>query len=1159
MKIRTLPYGEPRRLSGLPKQIVLVMKLTTILILAAALQVSARGYSQTVTIARNNIALGKIFRDIHKQTGYNFLCTEEQLSHSKKVDIDLKAATLEEALNMVFKDQPLTYSIINKTIIVRHKPTNDAFEKTAIIQPIHITGVVKDAGTGQPLAGVTIQVKGNTMGTATDAEGKFALDVSANAVLEVSFLGYSKEEVQVNGNTFINIDLKPSTKNLNELIVVGYGTQKKVDLTGAVSQVSGKRLQDRPITNVSEGLQGIMANLNVYTTYSGGTPGATKSINIRGYTGLGSSASPLILVDGVPADINSINPDDIASITVLKDAASSAIYGSRAPYGVILIKTKEGGKDQPMTLSLNSNVSFSQPIDVPKMMNSLQFVTLYNEAFKNAGQPAGFTDDVIQRIKQYMADPNNTPTTIKSPNNPAAWESWFGSNANNDWFNVYLKRWSPSQQHNVSLTGGGNKLTYYMGLGYMKKNGMFNFFHDYYDRYNMRANVNANVNKWLTLSLKTSYSQEYSTEPYAGADIGYNWFHQIPRRFPTVPVKDPNGHYTIESYIPEIENGGRDIGKNNDSWITGEIKITPLSGWLIDANYSYNYSNGAGTTTQLPYTVYNALNQPVPAGFTSQLWKTDNTGQYHTYNIFTSYERQLGNHYFKALVGYQQEYKAGESLSGHNSNLYSNGLPSLSLTYGNNYSASDNLWAWATEGLFMRFNYNYKEKFLFEFNGRYDGSSLFPKDSRYAFFPSFSAGYNIARETFWQSVTNKITTLKLRASYGILGDVSTLLDAKNYYPYQNTLSTVPPNNTNWEFGNGREPYVQVGGLHDPNITWAKPSMLDFGIDIGAFNERLQTTFDWYRRKTTDLFGPAEAYPGILGVSPPQKNNASIQTKGFDLTVSWQDHIGKVGYSARFVFSNYKGTVLSYPNPNMLINNWYNGEVMGSVWGYTAVDLFHSQAEINKSAKQTQIWSNWRPGDVHYKDLNGDGVINWGNNTVKNPGDQSVIGNSTPQFAYGFNFEVNWKGFDLSAFIQGIGKRSFWSGSNYFWGITGNKWQGSPLTTQLNRYGLDSLNGYFPNYYMSNEMSKNMSVSTRYLLNAAYFRVKNLQIGYTLPEELTQKVHISRLRIYGSVENLFTVAPGLHNKFQVDPELLQSDSKIYPIQRTFSVGLNLNLQ
>jgi TonB-linked SusC/RagA family outer membrane protein len=461
----------------------------------------------------------------------------------------------------------------------------------------------------------------------------------------------------------------------------------------------------------------------------------------------------------------------------------------------------------------------------------------------------------------------------------------------------------------------------------------------------------------------------------------------------------------------------------------------------------------------------------------------------------------------------------------------------------------------------MRFNYNYRDKYLLEFNGRYDGASLFPSNRRYHFFPSISAGYNIAKEKFWDPLKGTIGNLKLRASYGNLGDVSSLLDAGNYYLYQATLSARTPSQNNYLFGSGQEAFVQVSSLKSPNVTWAKPSMLDFGIDIGALDERLQFTFDWYRRRTIDLYGPPQQFPAVLGVAPPQENNASIETKGFDLTASWDDHIGKLHYNARFILSNYKGKVLSYPNPVESNTTWYKGQNMGDIWGYETAGLFQSDDAIAKAPSQSKLAANWHPGDVQYRDLDGNNQIDFGDNTVSKPGDKTIIGNNTPRFNYGFTLSADYKGFDFQVFIQGVAKREFWPGTTaFFWGITGSEWSSMVLTTNYNnRWTTETPNGYFPRYYMSSEVGKNYQAQTRYMLKGAYLRVKNLQIGYTLPQALMNKIHVGRLRIYASAENLLTSSPGLNNKFQVDPELLISNQGIYPIQRTFSFGVNLNIK
>lgn len=1137
----------------------MIMRLLTFFIVVATLQISAKGYSQRVTLTASNITLKTAFRQIEKQTGYSFFINHEFLKRSNPVSLSLKDATITETLGACLKDQPFTYAIIDRTIILKAKSEQPDLPSAILMLPIRVGGRVSDSATGNPLSGVTIQVKGSVVGTATDANGEFAIEAPEDAVLLVSYIGYHKREIPINGRSVVNISLAASTTGLNQLMIVGYGTQKKIDLTGAVDQVSGERLRNRPITSVSEGLQGVFANLNVITTTAGGKPNATKSINIRGYTGLGTTGEPLVLIDGVPQDINSINPNDIATITVLKDAASSAIYGSRAPYGVILITTKQGDKDRPLALTYDNNFSFSQTINRPKQANSLQFAELYNEAAKNAGRADFVAEDIIEKIKEHLADPS-TPGTAADPRPGRGLIYLLGFSAwdNIDWYDAFFKDWGYNEQHNLGLNGGSKKVAYYFGLGYNHKGALDNWFDDGYKRYTMRANITADVNKWITLALRTSFSKDGAQSPsqYTGS------FDDLFQRSPSFPLKVPGGALSREGLFM-TDSAGVSKYANNDSWITGDIVLKPLPGWKIEGTYSYNYATKKNQVssfypqymqtdgTRFPY-------RPDLSSFSSNTLLAN----YHNYNIFTSYERSFGGHYLKVLVGYQQEYKHYESLNASNTYLYSPSItPTLSVTYNPTPTVGDSYSNWATEGSFIRFNYNYLDKYLLEFNGRYDGASLFPKSRRYHFFPSISAGYNIARENFWSPWSRMIGTLKLRASYGSLGDVSSLLDAGNYYLYQSTLSARTPSQDNYLFGGGQEAFVQVSSLKSQNVTWAKPSMLDFGVDLGMLDERLQLTFDWYRRKTTDLYGPPQQFPGVLGVAPPQENNASIETKGFDLTASWDDHIGPLHYNARFILSNYKGKILSYPNPVGSINTWYAGQSMGAIWGYETAGLFQSKDAIHKAPDQTKLAANWYPGDVQYKDLNGDNKIDFGNGTLDSHGDRDIIGNNTPQFNYGFTLSADYKGFDFHTFVQGVAKREFWpGGSAFFFGITGSEWSSMVLTTIVNnRWTPETPNGYFPRYYMSGEVGKNYQTQTRYLLSGAYFRLKNLQLGYTLPSTLTKKIHIERLRVYVSAENVLTSSTGLNNKFQVDPELLISGQNVYPLQRTFSFGVNLNIQ
>ncbi len=1150
---------------GILPKTLRVMQLTTVLLLGLCLQTTATGLSQTITFSGTEVPLEKVFSTIKQQTGYFVSYKASQVRKAKPVTIHGENMPLELFLNQALKDQQLEFTIEESTIFIKQK--NERFPPPAL-QPlpgalfppadISLSGRVTNAKK-EPLEGVSVTVKGTQAGTTTNADGRFQFSVpSANVELVFSFVGYATQTVKAKSQIVFNIVLEEEVSRLSDVVVVGYGTQKRINLTGAVDQISGDKLTDRPIVKVSQALQGLMANVNVVTTTEGGKPGTNLSINVRGYTGLGATGSPLILVDGVEADINAINPNDIESISVLKDAASSAIYGSRAPYGVILVTTKMGKKGDGIKLSYNSNFSYSQTIHRPISASSLDFATVINEAANNAGRANLFSDVQIEKIKAHLADPS-APSTEVDPGAGRGylWLGYFGSYANTDWYDVFTKNWTSNQLHNIGISGGSDKTTYYIGLGYAGAGAINNFFDDSYDQYNFRANINSQVTPWLKFGIRTSYSKDSVRSP---TNSRGNW-SGLYQKMVTSPVTVPTGGYWRDG-VTFIQDGGATLASNQKAWIMGDVTLTPLPGLEIRGSYNYNYNTWTNVaaandifyqTTDGSYRSYNI----VPS-----ISKSNEVSSFVNYNFYTSYEKKLSGHYFKIMAGYQQEHKNYQRLNAGNNYTYSPTLPSLTLTYGTNYSANDALYEWATSGIFTRFNYNYKEKYLLEFNGRYDGTSLFPSNRRWQFFPSVSAGYNIAKEQYWNSLRSTFSTVKLRASYGMLGDISSLINSGSYYLSQPSLSTTAPANTNWLFGGAQQPAVNAGSLVSSAVTWAKPSMLDFGIDVGALNEKLQLSFDWYHRKVRDLYGPVQQYPGILGVSPPQINNASVETKGFDMTVSWSDRIGALSYSARFVLSNYKGKVLSYPNPAGSTGTWYNGQAMGAIWGYETAGLFQSDDEIGHAPSQTAIWGTWHPGDVRYKDLNGDNKIDYGNNTLSNPGDQKVIGNGTPQYSYGFTLSLGYKGFDFQAFLQGVGKRDYAPGwSTFFWGIpgSGSEWASQVLVTNLNRYTAETPNGYFPRYYLSGENSKNQQTQSRYLLNAAYLRLKNLQLGYTVPAHITRRAHIGRLRVYGSAENLFTIAPGLNKKFQIDPELLISDGNIYPISRAFAIGVNLDIQ
>lgn len=1126
------------------------------LVASAAFCLNLSAFSQDISLKVSNVTVKEAMEKLKKESGYSFVFSSQDVNTRKRISVSAKDAAIEEVVKQILQGQSgLEYEIKDKKIIIKKASSQvpNAGKKE------RIKGKVTDAN-GEPVIGATIMEQGTLNGTITDIDGTFTLDAVVGGLLEVSIPGYKSEVLPVASGKALSVTLKEDTKMLEEVVVVGYGAMKKENLTGSVAQISGKALESRPVTNLSQALQGTVANLNISSS-GGGAPGSTQNINIRGYTGFGvdgngnmtsTSASPLIVIDGVQGgDINSINMEDVESISVLKDAASTAIYGSSAPYGVIIINTKKGKRNSKATITYNNNFGMAQPINLPKMLNSLEFANLYNEAADNAGIARPFTDENIQRIKDYQAGILKDET-IRDPSGADSWLTWTG-NGNNDWFDIWFKDLSFSQQHNVGVSGGTDKSNYYVGLGYNQKDGMYEFGGDVYKRYNIRTNLSTNLTNWLSFNVRGAYSRITTDTPstYAGK-TGGNYMHQIARKWPTAPLRNPDGFYSYPSDIRLQEEGGRLKETDDQVTLTGEFVITPLPGWDITANYTYDgtYTENSEHIKTLyvtnPSGATSLYSGTAPNSFSRNSYKY----QHHVVNLFSSYEKQFGDHFFKVMIGYTQELYDNLGQKSSNSYLYSDNNPSLSLTYGKTPSTSDTASQLAIRGGFGRINYNYKEKYLFELNGRYDGTSRFLKDVRYKFYPGASAAWVISKENFWEPVKDYVNNLKFRVSYGSLGDQSF---TSSYYPFYPSMSTVSPTSSNWLFADGRQAYVSYPGLINPNLTWVTTNTIDFGVDMSFLNNRLNFEFDWYKRSAKDFVGPAEVLPSIIGASSPQMNNSAMETTGFDLSVKWRDQINDFSYGASFVLSDYMSKITEYPNPTGLNTTWYEGRKVGDIWGYETVGFFQSEEEIASAPSQEKIYATWTPGDIRYKDLNGDGVIDWGDNTLENPGDKKVIGNTTPRFSFGLNLNAEWKGFDFSVFFQGVAKRDAWVSSNIFWGIVGDQWQSSVLSTHKDRWTKDNPNGYFPKYYLSSQNSKNTQVQTRYLQNAAYMRIKNLQLGYSFPKALISKINFERLRVYMSVDNLATITGMMDN---IDPEFSATDGKLYPLQRTWSVGVNV---
>jgi TonB-linked SusC/RagA family outer membrane protein len=1057
--------------------------------------------------------------------------------------------------------------------------------ENAIVQQAtrKISGVIKDTQ-GESIIGVNVKVKGGTVGTITDIDGKFSLDVSQGAILNISFVGYFPVEVSVGNNTNLQIVLQEDAKLLEEVVVVGYGSVKKANLTGAVDQISGASLESRPIVSVAQALQGSIPNLNVTSSTStgtggGGSPGARMNFNIRGITGLSgesssSSASPLFVVDGIQSqDINAINPEDIESISVLKDAASAAIYGSSAPFGVVLITTKKGSKNAKPAVTYSANVGWASPINLPTQVNSVEWMKIMNEAGQNTRGTNFLDPSTMQRIQDYY-DGKITTSTVAIPSRKE-WASFdnFGEGLSNDninWYDVYFKDNSFTQQHNVGLSGGTNNSSYYVGLGYNQKDGMLRYGTDSFNRYSARANLSSNVTNWLTANFRGSFTRGVTDKPNNTGDS--NFMQHISQRWPIIPLINPDGRYSENSRIPNYLEGGRVVSTDDVNVLTGEFVITPLKGWNTTFNYTFTNNSVAEDANSLHFTLYDTDGVPYYSpgwtsdGFTKYTRGRDNLSrsraiyEQQTINAFTSYETNLKGHYLKGLVGFAQEYFYNYRLAASgDGTLYTTDLPTFPTMYGtSNLSVGEPTKSTLTSrGVFGRINYGYKDKYLVELNGRYDGSSRYLSDVRFKFYPGVSAAWVASQEDFWDHDNSYVNFLKVRASYGSLGDQSS---AGGYYPFYPSLGATAATSSTWLFNGNRYSALSYPGIINPGITWVTSTTVDFGFDITALQSRLSATFDWYRRMSDDVIGPAEELPAVLGAAAPATNNASLETNGFELTLGWRDAINGFSYGIKGTLADSKSVVKKYPNPSKLLSRWNVDRPIGEIWGYVT-EGYYTQEEQNAGIdqdRQKRLGTNWTAGDVKYKNLDDDPLITPGESTLDNPGDRKVIGNSTPRYTFGVTLDAAWKGFDISAFFQGIGKRDAWIGDiavGNFWGLSNSEWQANLLTIHKDRWTPETPNGYFPKYYLTGAQNeKNHVAQTKYLQDASYMRFKNLQIGYTVPKNVLNRAGISKLRVYVSGENLATFTDFIKT---IDPEFLSNRGLIYPLQRTWSFGLNLS--
>ena len=1068
-----------------------------------------------------------------------------------------------------------------------------------------VEGNVADEN-GEPVIGASILIKGAGQGTTTDFNGNFILNVpSESNTLVVSYVGMVTQEMSVKPR--LNIILRSDSELLDDLVVVGYGTQRKENLTGAVSTIDTKKaLESRPITDVSKALQGVSPGLNITTNVGG--PGIESNIRLRGSVGslnATQGTSPLILVDNVEIpSLSLVNPNDIESISVLKDAASASIYGTRAAWGVILITTKSGRTDGKVVVSYTNNFAWNTPTKVAR-----QAQTWENAEFALIGaNRAGNTD--ISLIG-YNVDQ-------ESIGKMKDWNQQYGSMSQGDLGEMQMgrdmefrggrlyfyrsfdpieefsKKWTPQQKHDFSVSGGTKKSSYNIGLGFINQSGIMKFNTDTYERYNFNSSITTQVNDWWKIKGNVLFTRSNSEQPYrytAGLYDAWYYLMRWPRWYPysTYEGKD------FRSAVTDIKQANTERFTENFTRVSIGTEINPIKNLSINFDYTFSLLNDEVKRNGGEVYAYDMFATVNPlASYNSLYSLADNRvlqwSKYTMSNIFKAYATYNLNikdkHNLKVMVGFDSEERERLGHSSERRDLIDMNKPEIALAIGDQFvTAVEYHDEFASRGYFGRINYNYMQRYLLELNARYDGSSKFPRGEKWALFPSLSAGWILSEESFMDWSKQGLSMFKIRGSWGTIGNQDV---ASNAF-----LSTMGVgNNSGWVQGGQQLPYVGIPSVISSSLTWERVTTLDIGLDARFLNNKLGFSVDWYQRTTTDMHSPGETLPSTFGASAPKVNFGEMQGTGIEIIVDYNHRFRNgLGLNLTGTFSNVTEKITKYDNPTNYIYGFYKGKEIGEIWGYETDRLYQESDMIPKmdaagnpavdkqgnailvpSGPSQALFESgsfkYGPGDVKYKDLNGDGKIDYGSNTLDDLGDLKRIGNTLPKFEYGFTIALDYKGFDLSAFFQGVGSRDFWGIGN----VAIPNASGEALYEhQVDYWTPENTSAFYPTPTNTAwvEHGQNYLRQSRYLSNMAYLRMKNLTFGYTLPHVLTQKILVEKARFYVSGENLLEFD---NMKIPVDPETTQSKynssgtintagwsfGRSYPFSRTISFGVQITM-
>jgi TonB-linked SusC/RagA family outer membrane protein len=1174
------------------KRIIQIMKMFLFFIFLETGTCFANvSYSQEIffTLELQNKTLEDVFNEIEKSSEYIFFYLDNSIDLSRKVSIKVKNQQIGTILDQIFEGVDNRYFISNRQIIIFKESVDRDY--VAAIQGQQqrnkrITGIVTDMN-GETIIGVNIVEKGTTNGTVTDIDGNFSVTVKEDAVLQISYVGYIAQEISVlpidgGGIPFI-IKLLEDTQALEEVVVVGYGTQKKVNLTGAVEAVSSEVFENRSLPNTTQALQGAIPNLNI--KLEDGKPTRSASFNVRGTTSIGQGGSALILIDGVEGDPSFLNPNDIESVSVLKDAASSAIYGARGSFGVVLIATKQPQKGKT-AINYTSNFSIQSLSKKPEYVtDAVTWVEHFRASYYNRqgtlptsinNNTQYYSDEWLERLRAWKASGEGPKTEIL-PNGDYEYYS------NTDWMDILFKDQTLAQDHNLTISGGNNKSDFYVSGRFYNFDGIYNFDPDTYRSYNLRAKGSLQAYNWLKITNNMEFSTNKYHMPYSAQGRSANIQRYIEvNAFPSLPMYNPDGSYTrggaatLGAFVDgnNYQNNKKYLFRNTVGFNTNFFSNT----FRVNGDYTYRYDSRDFFWKMVKVPYYQNANAETPSymgDVNGIIYEWQGYTMYTASNLYAEYENTFAQkHYVKAMAGWNYETYSYKANSIQRNQLLLESAESVQLATGASIVPGASVTRWRTAGNFFRLNYGYQNRYLMELNGRYDGSSRFPTRQQWGFFPSISGGWRLSEEPFWNMNKNIVSDVKFRTSYGSLGNGNI-----SPYAYLELLSI----GTSGRVLDGQlNKSTSVPAPIPDGLTWEKATTTDFGLDLGMLRGLLRFSGDYYVRKTTDMYVAGPTLPEIFGAGSPKGNYADMTTRGYEITLTWKDEFLLANKPFRYqihgTFYDYVSKIDKYNNPTKKFADYYDGMTVGELWGFETDGLFQSDPAPNEYINtifNASADAIWRAGDLKIRNRDGsaDNMITKGEQTVDDPGDMTIIGNTEPRYQYSVTVSTEWNGVFFSVFFHGVGKQSWYPGAETaFWGQYNRGYNQMPAWHLGNYWTPENTDAYLPRYTQYNGTLgySNYVPNDRYLQNVSYLLLKNLQVGYTLPYQWTSKVNMKNARIYLSGENLASWSPlykRARNFMDVLSVVSRTDSDLngsynqgegnsYPLLKTISLGLSI---